>query len=133
MKIDQLSFWGKVRKGKDRGKKLGFPTANIPLHKHIPEGIYISKTKINGVWHPSLTFIGAAKTFGENRVQAETYLLDFDESIYRCMITIRLLKKIRGNKKFSSAAKLVEQMKKDEKEAKKYFKNLHQLYTPGVV
>jgi FAD synthase len=32
-------FWGKVKKGKERGKSLGFPTANIALYKNIPEGV----------------------------------------------------------------------------------------------
>lgn len=117
-------FWGKVRKGKNRGKKLGFPTANIALQRKIPEGAYISQTKVNNVWYPSLTFIGAAKTFNERKIQAETYLLDFNRSFYNQWISIKLLKKLRGNKKFATAGQLVEQMKEDEKEAREYFKRL---------
>jgi len=47
-------FWGKVRKHNQRGKKLGFPTANVNLRKKIPEGIYISQTKIGQNLFPSL-------------------------------------------------------------------------------
>src|SRR3989338_5048702 len=106
----RLNFWGKVRIHNKRGRKLGFPTANISLHKNIPEGIYVSKTRVNGEEYKSLTFIGAAKTFSEKRFHSETYILDFSKNIYDAWITVILLKKIRGNKKFKSATELVEQM-----------------------
>lgn len=115
------TLWGKARKGKRRGKRLGFPTANIALHQQIPEGVYISQTKVKDVWHPSLTFIGAAKTFGEKKIQAETYILDFNELLYYQRITIKLLKKLRDNKKFNTARSLIKQMNNDEQQARKYF------------
>lgn len=114
-------FWGKVRTHQKRGKTLGFPTANVNLKKNIPEGIFISKTKIKNKFYPSLTFIGIAKTFDEKKFHAETYILDFNQNIYGEWIAVKLLKKIRDNKKFSSAQELITQMKKDEKEARKYF------------
>lgn len=114
-------FWGKVRKHNQRGNRLGFPTANVSLHTSIPEGIYVSKTKIEKDWHKSVTFIGAAKTFNEKSFHSETYILDFEKNIYGKWISVELLKKIRGNQKFKSAKELVWQMEKDEKEARKYF------------
>ena len=77
-----FKFWGKVRQHNQRGRKLGFPTANLNLRKNIPEGIYISETQIQGKLFPSLTFIGTAKTFNEKKFHAETYILDFDKDIY---------------------------------------------------
>ncbi len=114
-------FWGKVRTHSKRGKKLGFPTANINLRKNIPEGVYISRTRMQDKQYSSLTFIGIAKTFGEKKFHAETYILDFNQNIYGEWISVKLLKKIRGNKKFSSAEELIDQMKQDEQEARKYF------------
>lgn len=116
------TFWGKVRKHNQRGKKLGFPTANVNLFKKIPEGVYISKTKLRGKIFPSLTFIGIAKTFNEKILLAETHILDFNEDIYDKWISIKLLKKIRGNQKFKSANDLVKQIRKDEQEARDIFK-----------
>lgn len=110
-------FWGKVRKHSQRGRKLGFPTANVNLSKKIPEGIYLSETKVAGAIFPSLTFIGDAKT-------AETYILDFKKDIYNQWIAVELIKKIRENKKFKFVRDLIKQMQKDEKEARKYFKKL---------
>lgn len=117
-------FWGKVRIHNQRGRKLGFPTANLTLRKNIPDGIYISQTKIRSAIYPSLTFIGTVKTFNEKKFQGETYILDFNQDIYNKWITVNLLKKIRENKKFNSAAELIKQMKKDEIVAREFFGSL---------
>lgn len=114
-------FWGKVRTYNKRGRKLGFPTANINLTKTIPEGIYISKTKLGKKQYLSLTFIGLAKTFNETKFQAEIYILDFNKEIYGKWISVKLLKKIRDNKKFNSTEELIKEMKKDESLARQYF------------
>lgn len=119
--IQPMRLWGKVRKGKGRGKRLGFKTANFLLRRKIAEGVYISKTKIEGKELPSLSFVGPAKTFGETKPQVETYILDFDRLIVGSWISVKLLKKIRGNKKFSSKQELIQKMKEDEKIARKYF------------
>ncbi len=114
-------FWGKVKSGEKRGRKLGFPTANLSLTKEIPEGIYIAKAKIKEKWHPALTFIGKAKTFNGKEYQAETYFLLFNQNIYGKWISVRLLEKIRENKKFTSEKELIKAMQKEKQEAKKYF------------
>ncbi len=115
------TLWGKVRKGNQRGRDLGFPTANIRLHKIIPEGIYVSKVRVQNIYYPAVTFIGTAKTFNENIYQAETFILNFTKQIYDEWVSVNLLKLIRNNKKFNSAEELVLQMKKDIEVAKKYF------------
>ena len=114
-------FFGKVIRGKARGKDLGFPTANIPLHKDIPEGIYLSHILLEKQLYPALTFIGSAKTYGETDKKAEVYFLNLNEDLYGKRITIRLIKKIRGNIKFKSEKELVAQMKKDKQNALEYF------------
>ncbi len=128
------TFWGKVRQGDKRGRELGYPTANMFLHKNIEEGVYVSQVKVTSsssghsesrssvvVWHPALTFIGQAKTFNKTDYKAESWLLDFKENLYGKTLTVKLLKKMRGNKKFDSAERLITQMKQDEKEAREYF------------
>lgn len=110
-----FKFWGKVKKGNGRGKGLGFPTANINLHKIIPEGVYLSLTTVNRKQYNSLTFIGNAKTFNENLYQAESFLLDFDGNLYNKFISIKLFNKIRENVKFKSVKALISQMALDKK------------------
>lgn len=96
----------------------------MALHKQIEEGVYVAEVKVgsnkNNIF-PALTFIGSAKTFGKTKCQAETYLLNFHENIYGKYLTIRLLKKLRGNKKFENAKALTAQMKKDELAAREFF------------
>src|SRR4030042_2143291 len=102
-----INIEGKVKKGKKRGKVLGFPTANFALHKKIEQGIYISNTIFENKEYHSVTFIGNATTYGEKDVKAETHILNFNENIYTKWISVRLIKKIRGNKKFTSEKELV--------------------------
>ncbi|HEX7042794.1 MAG TPA: riboflavin kinase, partial [Patescibacteria group bacterium] len=98
------------------------------LHKKIAEGVYLSVvhslqfTVYGKDWLPALTFIGSAKTFGKKDYKAETWIMDFDGNLYGKFLTIKLIKKVRGNIKFESAKSLIYQMKKDEKEARDYFR-----------
>ncbi len=115
------TIWGKVKKGKQRGKTLGFPTANIALHKKIPEGIYTSAINVENKEYQAVTFIGAAKTFGEKDILAESYILDFQKNIYGKWLSIKLLKKLRDNRKFASQEELITQMKNDVLSARQFF------------
>lgn len=113
---------GKVIKGSGRGRKLGFPTANFELTQRVADGIYAGT--VGPMELPALVFIGAAKTFGETKRLAEVYILDFDEKIYGQEIEAVLLQKLRGNKKFETVDKLMEQVKIDEKTAREFFAKL---------
>jgi riboflavin kinase/FMN adenylyltransferase len=115
---------GTVRHGQKRGKKLGFPTINFDsseVIQSVEEGLYLSRTSIDNKTYNSLTFIGQAKTFDQKEYLAETYILDFSEDIYDAELTVHIIKKIRDNKKFATPKALVEQMKKDEKDARAFF------------
>lgn len=113
--------WGKVRVGKKRGRSLGFPTANISLHKKIPEGIYGAIVKIDGAEYTSATFVGASTTFKETEKKIEPYLLNFSGDLYGKWISVKLYKKIRENKQFSSAGELSSQIAKDVKDVVAFF------------
>lgn len=112
---------GVVKQGHKRGKKFGFPTINILPDKEVPEGIYISQITIAGEKYNALTFIGAAKTFNETEVLAETFVFDFDQDIYGQTVSISLLKKLRDNQKFESEDTLIKQMEQDKQEAIAFF------------
>lgn len=117
-----MKLKGKVIKGKKRGKKMGYPTANIKVDEKIAQGIYISEITIDKTNHPSVTFVGNAKTFGESDVFVETYIFDFDRDLYDQHIVVNLIKKIRENVQFEDEKSLVKQIEKDVKIAKEYFK-----------
>lgn len=111
--------WGKVRKGKSRGRLLGFPTANINLKKNIPDGIYVSSVKFNKKFYKAATFIGNSKTYNENDKRVEAFILNFNKDIYGRWISITLFKKIRNNKKFKTEKDLIFQIKNDLKTIEK--------------
>ncbi len=114
-----MRFKALVKKDQGRGKRLGFPTANFDLGEEVEDGIYVGKA--NNL--PALIFIGANLTFGEIFKHGEAYILDYNADLYGQEIEIEILKKTRDNKKFDSQAELIEQMKKDEKVAREFFKD----------
>ncbi len=116
-----MKISGKVIRGKSRGKKIGYPTANIRIESVIPHGIYISTTVFKNKLYKSVTFVGNSKTFGEEEVFAETYILNFKGNLYGNTLRIDLIKKIRENYKFGTVEKLIEQIKKDVEETIEYF------------
>ena len=117
-------FWGKVIKGAKRGKGLGFPTANVRLHKKIPEGIYAAEVQLTNKTYHAATFIGSAKTFGEKEYKAESFILNFNTIIYGSWITVRLYKKLRDNKQFDSTEELKKQMNNDVAATVSFFSSL---------
>jgi riboflavin kinase/FMN adenylyltransferase len=112
---------GRVIKGASRGKTLGFPTMNILTDNEItPAGVFATLAKIRERWHPSVTNIGTRPTFGEDRLQVESFLLGFKGNAYRSRIALRLLKKIRPERKFAAAAALASQIRQDIAAARRY-------------
>lgn len=107
---------GTVIKGRSRGRKLGFPTANIRLNDRyvIPKtGVYKTFTYVDNSKFLSLTNIGYNPTFNEKNLKIETYILDFDEDIYDSIIKIEFMEFIRDDIKFNSVEELKNQMHKD--------------------
>ena len=117
---------GRIIKGEGRGKKIGFPTANLDfsLDRIIPKkGVYITRTQISDMLYQSVTNIGVNPTFKDDQILSlETYLLDFDRDIYGEEIQIIFIKRLRDEQKFSSVNKLVDQISTDVQETRDFFK-----------
>lgn len=115
---------GRVIHGAERGRKLGFPTANLqPQNRVIPKsGVYVTSTLINDEWRQSVTNIGVRPTF-ENDAEpsVETFVLNWDGDLYGDVVRVRFLHRIRAEKKFSSIDELTAQIQKDIKRAENYF------------
>lgn len=118
-----INFSGKVYKNVGRGTTLGFKTANIKIKSNLPEGVFISKIKLQNVFYNALVFIGKPLTFNEKDKRAEVYILDFDSDIYGVYVDVSLIVKIRENQKFEDKEKLIDQIKNDIKTAREFFKN----------
>lgn len=113
---------GTVIKGDQRGRTLGYPTANVALHDtiHPAYGIYATLARIEGedIWRPSATNIGIRPMFEVPTAQVETFIFDFDREFYGKTLHIRPVERLRGEAKFSSLDELIVQMEKDCDRAK---------------
>lgn len=115
---------GKVEKGKELGRTLNFPTANIYPEKSFPDipyGVYATKTKIDNAEYISVTNVGVNPTVGDKNLRIETYILGFEGDIYNKCISVKFYKFLRGEQKFPSVIKLKEQIEKDKENTINYF------------
>jgi len=113
---------GRVIRGRRRGRRLGFPTANLETGNEIlPEGVYITETVRGGTVHRSVTSVGPNPTFGPGPLTVETLLLDFHGPLYRAAITVRFLRKVRPTRSFPDAKSLAAQIARDIEEARAWF------------
>lgn len=109
---------GIVGRGKNRGKDLVFPTANIyniDEFKLIPkDGVYSTIAILDGSKYFSLTNIGPQPTFQDEKVSIESYILNFQREIYGKEITLLFLRRLRDVKQFSSSEDLKKQIEIDK-------------------
>ena len=131
---------GRVAHGAHRGRRLGFPTANleVPANRLLPGyGVYLVRVFFDDQAHFGLANIGVRPTFSGNRPETEgrtetesqlktenpptteIYLLDVAADLYGKTMVVEFLAFIRKEQKFPSAAALVAQMKKDEAAARR--------------
>lgn len=119
---------GKIIKGKQLGRTIGFPTANIELeenYKLIPKfGVYIVRSTIENKTFFGIMNIGLKPTFDEENVTLEVHFLDFDANLYDKKITVSIIEFIREEQKFENIETLKIQIFKDKLFALKFIKNV---------
>jgi len=121
------SYWlsGHVQHGAKKGRTIGFPTANIPLHSNTPavRGVYavrLWKKKHNLAFN-GVANIGFRPTVDGTKALLEVHLFDFNEDLYGQLVHVDFLHKIRDEKKFDSFELLKQQISHDVEVAKAYF------------
>lgn len=125
----EFSLHGVVVEGKQIGRKIGFPTANVEAsdkYKIIPGyGVYAVKVEVEGKQLHGMLNIGSRPTFNKNadNRSIEVNIFDFSEDIYDKEITINFVDKIRDEQKFSGVEALVEQLKNDKQVALQILKS----------
>ena len=110
---------GEVVPGDQRGRELGFPTANIvPDDRLAIPGHGVFAAFANGV--PAAVNVGIRPTFETGRgVLIETYLIDYDEDLYGKILRVAFVERLRGEKRFPDAEQLIAQMHEDVEDAKR--------------
>lgn len=141
-----FSLFASVVKGKGRGKKLGFPTANLRPHNEIlpPKGVYPVEVRIHsfhlrpieeeeeyryevespGEWRPGILNYGVRPTFddSEGELVPEVFLFDFEGDLYGKTVEVLFHPRLRGEKRFQSAEALVRTIEEDVNRAEAYFR-----------
>ena len=108
---------GEVIKGDQRGRELGYPTANLALGEsvHPAYGVYAAQVNIMGeeTWFGSAVNVGIRPMFEVPIAQVEAHILDFDRDIYGKILRVRLVERLRGEAKFDTLDALTEQIDAD--------------------
>lgn len=115
---------GRVVRGQERGRTLGFPTANLhPQNRVIPRnGIYVTATLIEGAWRRSITNVGTRPTFeAQAEPSVETYVMNWAGDLYGDVLRVRFLYRLRDEKRFSAVEDLKRQIAYDVRRATHYF------------
>ncbi|MER0441236.1 bifunctional riboflavin kinase/FAD synthetase [Emticicia sp. W12TSBA100-4] len=118
----KYSFTGIVVKGRQLGRTIGFPTANVQVsqfYKLIPaNGVYAVRTFFRNQWHNGMMNIGTRPTVdGVGRTQ-EVNIFDFDDDIYGETVTVEIVDYIRPEQKFNGLEELKAQILADKKKSK---------------
>mgnify|MGYP001304365833 CR=1 FL=1 len=117
------SIQGKVQKGKQLGKKIGFPTANIDIKDYVLAcpGVYVVRVKMRNKSKviKGIANLGYRPTFSGKKILLEVHLFNFSRNIYNKDLTVEFLKFIRKEKKFKNVDQLKKQIKTDLLVAKK--------------
>lgn len=114
---------GVTKPFKGNGRKLGYPTANIDVDANTPEGQFLGTVEFNGDTYNATIFVGVPVTMGDTIKRAEAHILDFeDRDLYSTDMTFYVEHRLRDNRFFDFEELLIKQMRQDETEARKYFK-----------
>jgi riboflavin kinase/FMN adenylyltransferase len=110
---------GEVVSGDQRGRELGFPTANlVPDDRLAIPGHGVFAAFANGV--PAAVNVGVRPTFETGRgVLIEAYLIDYEEDLYGTNLRVAFVERLRGEKRFASVEELIAQMRIDVEDAKR--------------
>ena len=123
-------LWSRVGHGDRRGRKLGFPTANLalPKNKLLPApGVYavvaaLSLEDGSVIWKPGALSLGDNPTFKkDNKIRAEVFLLDFEGRLYGADLLVLLLDRLRPMRPFPDASALAEQIAQDVSQCREIY------------
>ena len=120
-----FSISGKVAHGDKLGRTIGFPTANISIHRKLSPilGVYSVLVKLKSQTYSGVCNVGKRPTLGGKKTLLEVFIFDFNEEIYGEYATVIFKQKCREEKKFESFDELKKQIKKDVEKSRLFFQN----------
>ncbi|MGE0825133.1 MAG: bifunctional riboflavin kinase/FAD synthetase [Candidatus Binatia bacterium] len=117
------SVSGRVEKGFQRGRTIGFPTANLRPRADLllPNGVYVVKVELeDGTLVPGVANVGMNPTFANKQRTVEAHLFDFSADLYGQRLRVEFLEYLRGERKFPSVRDLMKQIQEDAERARTF-------------
>ena len=100
--------------GRKIGRALGFPTANMSLEGYnVERGVYRSEVTIDGTTYRAMSNVGIRPSVGGKELLLETHVIDYHGDLYGRRLCVKLIEKIRDEKRFASIGDLKEQLMRD--------------------
>ena len=112
----ELGIWieGEVRHGRQLGRELGFPTANLDVaDESIPGGVYLSRVVIDGQEYRAVSNLGSNPSVGGGVRHLETHVIGFTGNLYGRVLRVELLRKLRDERRFATLEELRAQIEQD--------------------
>ena len=117
---------GSVIHGRQLGRTIGIPTANLELHEDlvIPRfGVYACRALLKGNWYPAVTNVGIRPTVSGEGITVEPWILDFEGDLYGSQITMEFYHFLRPEKKFPDLAALQQEIRRNGEQTREYLRN----------
>ena len=113
--LEPYRMIGRVSQGAQRGRQLGFPTANLEAIPVLvpPSGVYAGRAYVGDNIHRAAIHIGPNPTFEESQPKVEVHIIDFSGDLYGTRLEVDLLARLRGVQKFESVDALLNQLRSD--------------------
>lgn len=109
-----IDIEAEVIHGKKIGRALGFPTVNMSLEGYdVERGVYRSTVMIDGVEYRAMSNVGIRPSVGGKELLLETHVIGYSGDLYGRRLCVRLVEKLRDEKRFSSIGDLKEQLMRD--------------------
>jgi riboflavin kinase/FMN adenylyltransferase len=109
-----IEIEAEVIHGKKIGRALGFPTANMTLDGYdVERGVYRSEVTICGQEYRAMSNVGIRPSVGGKELLLETHVIGYEGNLYGQRLKVRLVEKIRDEKRFGSISDLKEQLMRD--------------------
>jgi len=106
---------GSVVRGAERGRTIGFPTANLEgIRTVVPrDGVYAGRAQVGTAWHAAGINIGPNPTFADQDRKVEVHLVDFAADLYGARVAVEFLERLRDTVRFESVEELQAQLRAD--------------------
>jgi len=118
---------GVVVAGDQRGRQIGFPTANLDTENELipPNGVYAAIVRLDGVIYPAVTNVGVRPTFGDStRTMIEAHLIDVNPDLYGQTLRLGFIQRMRDERRFDGIDALKAQIAADVAKARTLFEQM---------